>query len=41
MTIVLAGYTKALDRDALLMNRVTMLLCVMTIVLAGDAEALD
>jgi len=30
-----------LDRNALRMDQVTMLLCVITIVLAGDAEALD
>jgi len=30
-----------LDRDALLMDWVTMVLRAVTIVLAGDAEALD
>jgi len=30
-----------LDRDALLMNRVAMVLRAVTIVLAGGAEALD
>jgi len=30
-----------LDRDALLMDRLTILLASITIVFAGDAEALD
>jgi hypothetical protein len=41
VTIVLADNTKALDHDALLMDWVAMLLCAVTILLAGDTEALD